>query len=472
MKLRKILLLIVVLGFGGVIETARLVRGHADFGPTGCRVLAGKFYGPSFGFESEQRHPVPGGTALDVQNAFGAVRVGRGAPGEVHLKVRIVVYRQTEAEARAFADQVKVTAELSGTSLRVLNNREGLERHDAARVGFETHLELTVPPDTAVTVRNEHGAVDVVDVAAADLWGSFEPIRLARVGGPAVVKAQHGEVWISGVQGALALTARHGTVEVEDVADRASIESAHGAVTARRTGPLTVDTRYGEVNVEAVRGDLEIRAQHARVQAREVTGNALVESSYGDVDLEQVGGEARTRVEHGRLTIREVKGPAFAKASYNDVVLARIGGPVEVTVTHGGVQAEALENGGRVEASGNEVVIDGFRGPLAVQAQRAGVRLVPAGAIQWPITVSATHGGIRLEVPAGSRFELEATARRGEVSINVPGLTITQTEGSQVTGRLGSGGQLVKLTAENGEVRVEPRVEVAHEQSPPPTLRP
>jgi hypothetical protein len=468
MKLRKILLLIVILAFGGIVETARVVRGHADLGPSGCRVLAGKFYGPSFGFESEQRHPVPPGTALDVHNAFGAVRVGRGAPGEVHLKVRTVVYRNTEEEARAFAVQVKVTAELSGTSLRVLTNRESLERHDAARVGFETHLELTVPPETAVTVRNEHGAVDVADVAAADLWGSFESIRLARVGGPAVVKGQHGDVSITGVQGALSLTTRHGAVEVEDVADRASIESAHGPVTARRTGTLTVDNQHGEVNVETVHGDLEIRAQHARVQAREVSGNAVVENSYGDVELEQVGGEARTRVEHGRLTIRDVKGPAFAKVNYNNVVLARIGGPVEVSVNHGGVQAEALEQGGRVEASGNEVIIDGFRGALAVQAQRAGVRLVPSSAIQWPVTVSATHGGIRLEVPAGSRFDLEATARRGEVSVNVPGLTITQTEGSQVTGRLGAGGQLVKLTAENGEVRVEPRVEVAQQESPKP----
>jgi hypothetical protein len=468
MKLRKILLLIVVLGFGGIVETARVVRGHADLGPTGCRVLAGRFYGPSFGYESEQRHPVAAGTALDVQNSFGAVRVGRGAPGEVHLRVRTVVYRQTEAEARAFADQVKVTAEVSGTSLRVSTNRDALERYDAARVGFETHLELTVPPETAVTIRNEHGAVDVADVAAADVWGSFEPIRLARVGGPAVVKGQHGEVWISGVQGALSLTSRHGSVEIEDVAQTASIDAAHGSVTVRRTGALTVENQHGEVNVEAVRGNLEVRAQHARVQARQVTGDALIESSYADVDVEEVGGEARTRVEHGRLTLRDVKGAAFAKASYNDVVLARISGPVEVSVSHGGVQAEALEKGGRVEASGNEVAIDGFGGPLAVQAQRAGVRLVPSGALLWPVTVSATHGGIRLEVPAGSRFDLEATARRGDVSVNVPGFAVTETTGSQVTGRLGEGGQLVKLTAENGEVRVEPRVEVARTDTPTP----
>jgi hypothetical protein len=467
MKLRKILLLFVILVAGGAIDVARAVRGHADLGPTGCRVLAGKFYGPSFTFESEQRHPVPAGTALDVQNAFGAVRIGKGAPGEVHLKLRTVVYRDNEQQARAFSERVKVGAEMSGTSLRVVTNREELERHDS-RIGFETHLELLVPPDTAVTVRNEHGAVDVADVGAADVWGSFQDIRLSRVAGPAVVKGQHGAVRVSGVGGALSLSNRHGDVEVEDVTDRGSIDTQHGRVTARRTGALTVEGRYGDVEVETVRGDLEVRSQHSGVQVRDVAGSAVVENAYGDVDVEQVTGEARARVEHGRVTVRDVKGPVYARTQYNNVVLARIGGVVEVTVHHGGVQAEGLESGGRIEASGNEVAIDGFRGPLAVKAERAAVRLVPSAALQWPLTVSAAFGGIRLEVPAGSHFELEAAATRGELSVDVPGLTVTESAGSRLTGRVGGGGELVKLTAENGDVRLEPRVEVAHRASPEP----
>jgi DUF4097 and DUF4098 domain-containing protein YvlB len=467
MKASKILLLLAILFAGGLIEVVRVARGHADLGPTGCRVLGGRFYGPSFTFESEERHAVAPGTALDVANAFGAVRVAVGAPGEVHLRLRTVVFRPTEEEARAFSERVRATATPSGTSLRIVTNREHLERTDH-RIGFETHMELSVPPDTAVTVRNEHGPVDVSDVAAADIWGSFDGIRLSRVGGPAVVKGQHGEVWVSGVRGALSLTNRHGSVEIEDVADRVTVDAQHGAVTSRRTGALTVDGEHGDVEVETVRGDLEIRSRHGRVTAREVAGSAQVEHFYGDVEVEQVTGEARARVEHGRLTVRDVQGPVTAKASFNDIVLLRIAGAVDVSVQHGGVHAEALEGGGRVEAVGNEVSIDGFRGPLAVQVQRGRVELLPQTPLQSAVTVSSTHGGIRLEVPAGSRFTLEAEARRGELSVNVPELTITQSEGSRLAGSVGGGGELVKLTAENGEVRLEPRVDVARRESPEP----
>jgi DUF4097 and DUF4098 domain-containing protein YvlB len=470
-KATKILLLFVILLFGGFIEAARLVRGEMDLGPTGCRVLEGRFRGPSFSFESEQRQAVPASTALEVQNAFGTVRVSAGGPGEVVLKLRTVVYQPTEQEARRFSERVRASAERSGTALRVSTNRDELERAEP-RVGFETHLELAVPPDTTVTVRNEHGAVDVAGVAAADVWGSFDGVALSRIAGPAVVKAQHGQVTISGVQGALSVDTRHGGVEVEDVADRVTMETQHGPVTARRTGPLNLKAEFGDIEVETVRGALEIRSQHGRVEARDIAGTALIETMYGDVDLAQVQGDVRTTVQHGRLELRDLKAAAFARARYNDVVLQRVAGAVDVEVEHGAVQAEDLGSGGRVEATGNDVSVDRFRGPLAVQSHRGGVRLVPAEPLRWDLTVSATHGGIRLEVPPGSRFDLEAEARRGELSFDVPGLSVTRSDASRATGQLGGGGHAVKLTSENGDVRLEARVDVARESASSPSPRP
>src|SRR5207245_1541775 len=77
----KIGLLILVLGFGGVVETAWSVRQNIGFGPQGCRVLAGRFYGPSFTFGAEQTRPVSAATAIGVDNAFGAVTVRAGEAG-------------------------------------------------------------------------------------------------------------------------------------------------------------------------------------------------------------------------------------------------------------------------------------------------------------------------------------------------------------------------------------------------------
>jgi len=455
MKASKIGLLILVLGFGGVVETAWSVRQNIGFGPQGCRVLAGRFYGASYTFDAQQTVPVPAGTTIEVDNAFGGVNVRAGEPGQVKISLRKVVFRPTEEQARAFASGVQIKAALEGMVLRVGTNRDELEnRAEGREVGFETHLEVTVPPATAVTVRNEHGRVDVADAAAADVTNSFDAVRVERVSGPARIQSRHGDVAASTVGGELSLVARHGRVQVEDVQGRVTVDSEHGDVSAARTGGLVVRATHGEVGVESVRGDLEVRGQHGPVRARDVSGAASVESSFGDAQLEKVGGDARVTVAHGGIDASDVVGGVTAETSYADVTLARIGGPVQVKVSHGAVKARALEKGAQVTASG-DVEIDGFRGDVRVEVDRGGVALVPAGALTDRVWASATHGAVRLEVPAGSRFALDATAEPGEVEVDVPGLVLTSTSSGVAKGEIGGGGNPVHLQARHGDVRVQ-----------------
>ena len=456
MKASKIGLLILVLGFGGAVETAWSVRQNIGFGPQGCRVLAGRFYGSSFTFDAERTQPVPAGTAIEVVNAFGGVTLRAGDPGQVKIALRKVVFRPTEEQARAFANEIRIDATLDGSLLRVGTNRDELEnRSEGREVGFETHFELTVPPATAVTVRNEHGRVEVADAARADITSSFDEVRLSRVSGAARIQSRHGDVLASTVGGDLSVVARHGRVELQDVQGRATVDSEHGDVRADRTGGIVIRASFGEVGVEGVRGDVEVRSQHGPVTARDVTGAATIEGSFGDARVEKAGGDARITVAHGAVEAADVAGGLVAETSFGDVVLARVGGPVQVKVAHGGVNARVLEKGAQISASGADVVIDGFRGDVRVEVDRGGVSLTPAGALTDPVWASAAHGAVRLEVSAGSRFVLDATAEPGEVQVDVPGLVLTSTSAGLTKGEIGGGGSSVHLQARHGDVRVQ-----------------
>ena len=456
MKASKIGLLILVLGFGGAVETAWSVRQNIGFGPQGCRVLAGRFYGSSFTFDAERTQPVPAGTAIEVVNAFGGVTLRAGDPGQVKIALRKVVFRPTEEQARAFANEIRIDATLDGSLLRVGTNRDELEnRSEGREVGFETHFELTVPPATAVTVRNEHGRVEVADAARADITSSFDEVRLSRVSGAARIQSRHGDVLASTVGGDLSVVARHGRVELQDVQGRATVDSEHGDVRADRTGGIVIRASFGEVGVEGVRGDVEVRSQHGPVTARDVTGAATIEGSFGDARVEKAGGDARITVAHGAVEAADVAAGLVAETSFGDVVLARVGGPVQVKVAHGGVNARVLEKGAQISASGADVVIDGFRGEVRVEVDRGGVSLTPAGALTDPVWASAAHGAVRLEVSAGSRFVLDATAEPGEVQVDVPGLVLTSTSAGLTKGEIGGGGSSVHLQARHGDVRVQ-----------------
>ena len=456
MKGAKIGLLLLILAFGSTVETAWRVRNRLGAGAWGWFMMGGKFHGPSFTFTADQTEAVAADTPVQVENAFGGVKIVQGAPGEVRVALRKVVYLPTQEKARVFADRIRVQAVREGNTLRILTNRAELDREASSvepETGFETHLDIVVPPGTVVKVVNEHGAIDVADVARADLSGSHDNVRVSRVGGPAEIQGRHGDVHASGIKGDLRLTNRHGDTTVEDVEGRVTLNVQHGGITAARVGSLTVTSAHGDVTAETVHGDLEVHGQHGSVHGRDVTGRASVETTFEGITLDKIGGDARARTEHGDIRLTDVTGAANAEASFDDVTLTRIGGPATIVVRHGAARGQGLYKGAIVRASGDEVVLEDFRGPVEVESERAAVRLVPAGAISAGVKVTSTHGGIELQVPAGSRFDLEASADHGQISTDdVPGLSTTETSAGRLAATLGGGGNAVTLSTTHGDV--------------------
>jgi DUF4097 and DUF4098 domain-containing protein YvlB len=456
---RKIAFLILIVLFAASVETAWNVREHVDFGPQGCRVMGGRFYGPSWSFEATGERPVTSSALrLEVDNAFGGVSVVKGAPGVVKARLRKVVFLPTEERARQLADRIELRLTGDADVVKVATNRDELGRRD--EVGFETHFEIEAPEGTAVQVRSEHGRVELTDVAAADVTASFDGVTLERVAGDATLEVRHGSVSVERVGGRLQINSRHGDVTLAGVAGPAKLELQHGNLGVRETSALEVELAYGELTAESVGGDLVVRSQHAPVTASDVTGRAEVETSFGGVRLERIGGDARVKVEHGHVAATDISGGFTGETSFDSVELERVRGPVELKVQHGGVEAKGLESGARVRAAGDDVTLEGFAGAIDVEVERGSARLAPGAPIKADVIASATHGNVALEVPDGSAFQLEAESHRGQVDAEIAGLSTQRDEGRRhgqhVQGQHGAGGPQVRLTAD-GDVSLDAR---------------
>lgn len=456
---RKIGFLLLLLGFGAVVETAWFARGDLRIGPEGCRVIRGRFYGPSYAFEQTAERALAAGEAprLEVRNAFGGVRVTPGAPGVVKVKLRKVVFLPTEEKARAFADRVELRLSGDGARVEVGTNREDIGRGDD--VGFETHLEIEAPADTAVEVRGEHGRVDVLGVASADVVSSFDGVAIERVAGAVKLEAGHGEVRVSATGGTLELVSRHGNVEVSEVRGAARLDVEHGDLSVRQTGGLDVEIQHGGMTVESVAGDLAVRGGHAELRASDVTGRAELETSFGGIHVARVGGEVRATAQHGQVDAEDVAGNVFAETTHAGVSLERVDGEVQGIVDHGGIEARSLSKGAKLRAAGGDVSLDGFTGPVEVEVERGSARLSPRAPVLSAIAATVTSGEVRLDVPEGSRFDLDAEAKRGETQAEFPGLAASKTEGEpgrghRLTGQVGGGGAAVRLRAD-GDVVLE-----------------
>jgi len=454
MSARKIGMLLLLLAVGGAIETSWQVHRNWQLGPDGCRVMGGRFYGPSYTFEQADQRAIGAEPQLVVKNAFGGVRVSAGAAGVVKARLRKVVFEPTEQEARAFADRIELRLSVEGSAARVETNGALLARTAAG--GFEPHRAPAVPPDTVVTVKNEHGQVDLSGVRSADVVSSFDGVSVRKLAGPLKLDSRHGDVSVSDLGGALELTSRHGGVELLDLHGPATIDSQHGDLTVRRSGRLEIRQQHGAVTAEGVDGDLVVRAGHSEVKASDVRGNADVETSFAGTELTRIGGDARAKADHGAVSAEDVAGGATIETSYEAIALDRVGGATALNVHHGGVEGKGLAQGVRVRASGGDVTLDGFSGPAEVELERGNARLTPRAAVTAPLSVSVKNGEAELALPEGSHVDVQAESRRGEVHSDVSELRGTSGHdglGHQLSGRLAGGGNAVTLRAD-GDVRI------------------
>jgi len=455
MRARKLLLLLAILCCGAGIEVAHGVRDQLVIGPTGCRVLSGRFYGPSFVFDTEERRALEPGTALLIENAFGAVVVSGGAADEVGVKLRTRVYAPDRDKARAFADQVELRLDEADGRLTVATNRDSLGSGSRRTPGFETELELVVPAGTEVEVRSHHSRVELSDVAAAVVSASYEPVSVARVSGSVGLKTRQGTVKVDSVGGDLDLEARHGDVSIGDVAGAARLDVQHGAVRARGLASLKLKHRYGDLEASEITGDLEVDGSHAGVKAREVSGRARVETSYAEIRLTGVRGDVRSVSRNGGLRVETAGGALSAEVSDGPVRLDAVNGPLEVKARRGEVRVTGLRQGGTIEADGNDVELRDFSGPVEVRTRLGDVRLFPGTPLEQSLSAASRQGGsILLEVETGNGFRLEAGAPQGEVRAQIPGFEATIEERGRLQGSVGQASTPVSLRAERGDVVV------------------
>ncbi len=448
------LLLASILCLGASVETAYRVREHVGVGPFGWRLFGGRFYGPSHDFEETAARELAAGMPVAVENAFGDVQVTAGDPGKVEITLRKLIYLGSEERAQAFAQRVRLEAQIVDGRFRIATNRAELEREgDAFDVGFETHMNVRVPPGTAVAVKGSHGRADVEGAGETRIENDFGDVRASHVG-ELDIDSGHGTLEVLNAAGGVIAEVRFGDTSIRDAAGSVRLTSEHGEVSAERTGALSVEAKHGSVRVESVRGDLDVTAEHSAVTAGRVEGAARIATTFEDVSLEDVGGDARVRVEHGQAKCLRIEGALVVETSFGDAELEDVSGFVEASVSHGGLRGARLRGGIKARSEGDDVVLDAFRGDVTAEAVRGSVKLVPEGALTTNVKASASFGGVDLRVPEGSRFALLAGVDRGELDVAVPGFQLAEATDERVRGRLGEGGGTVELNAEHGSVHV------------------
>ncbi len=187
----------------------------------------------------------------------------------------------------------------------------------------------------------------------------------------------------------------------------------------RRDADLS--TSGGSIKVEDLTANLRAHTSGGSVKLREVTGNAKVDTSGGSIEGDTLAGTLDARTSGGSVRLDKVAGDLLAHTSGGSIRIEEAGGKVDARTSGGSVEvafAKGNARGGELETSG---------------------------------------GGIRVGLDPSVNLDLEAEASSGKVISDLPVQVIGAISTSRVHGKIGSGGETLRVHSDGGPIHIEAR---------------
>jgi DUF4097 and DUF4098 domain-containing protein YvlB len=196
--------------------------------------------------------------------------------------------------------------------------------------------------------------------------------------------------------------------------------------------------------VKSVSGDIEIRDARAEGEVRSVSGNITLTGTQGVLDIHSTSGDVK--VDSGTLrNVHTVSG---------DILLRSVRGDIQVQSTSGDILTEGT--GGTVEAHtiSGDMTISGLT--LREATSTSGdIRINPTG-FSDAVKLASVSGDITVRMPSSVNADLSMETVSGDlINRSNQSITATQISRRKISGRIGSGGNSIRVHTTSGDVVLE-----------------
>ncbi len=365
---------------------------------------------------------------LDIENSFGWIHINTGDVDEITMEARKIVYSFSKADAEAELQNLEIITNLADNKLTIDVPMDDLP----SRAGFVKRLEveftITVPAETSVIVNSDFGEVSVAGTTgSADITTGFGGIEVQNLTGSLTISNQNGSTTLSGIRAGadkIQVISSFGEINVNGAeAGSIYLKSNNGGISLEdgyTSGAITLDSGFGDVRYSVGRAEtVSINSDNGEVMLKDVTVNAEVTatSNFGDVTVFDVSAKRYTiQSQNGELILDGAAGAIKAKSGFGSITLHR-------------AQDVTLD----LRSDNGSIKFDGSLG-------------------SGPHVVSSNFGSIEMILPANSNLNIDMDTDFGDIDTDFEILTSGKQSEKEITGKIGSGGDLLEVHTNNGSI--------------------
>jgi DUF4097 and DUF4098 domain-containing protein YvlB len=244
-----------------------------------------------------------------------------------------------------------------------------------------------------------------------------------------------------------------------------------------------------DVHFEERPGEVEVRVDRKRkvsswfrsgpgVRFRiEVPSGAEIDidTAGGEIEAREIGAAARLDTSGGEIRASRIGGPLLADTSGGAITIEEVDGDVDADTSGGGIRIDSVRGNVRADTSGGSIAITGVTGDIHADTSGGSIKIDEAGgqvradSSGGPIRVSfgpgnasggslsTSGGGITVTLDATVGLDIDASSSGGSVEFDMPLTVQGRVSKNAVKGKLGSGGELLKLRTSGGGIEIRSR---------------
>ncbi len=163
-----------------------------------------------------------------------------------------------------------------------------------------------------------------------------------------VLKTDHGNIELSGMEGSQELKTDHGDISAEFISGKLFAVTDHGNINVKESkDDIDIRTDHGDLVLNNVKGKVHAVTDHGNVDGHMIEGTLYASTDHGDVTLKNLSCSVETSTDHGYISLHfeKISGDITAGNSNGDIsVQLPKGNGLNLDLRGRDVDTDALEN--------------------------------------------------------------------------------------------------------------------------------
>jgi len=220
--------------------------------------------------------------------------------------------------------------------------------------------------------------------------------------------------------------------------------------------PVTATANHGDIELSAITGAVtaHINSGGSSLSAHSMDSGITIEGHAQDLSLSDITGTVSISGEFfGTTRLERIRGAIHYHTIRTDLQLARLDGEAEIS-PHSDLSIEQAAGPVVLNTSNRNINLDRITGDIAVTDRYGTIDLTAAPPL-GAITLEDRNGSVKLVLPEHAVFSAQANTTNGEVYTDFALSTSGSESHKSLTGTVGAGGPLVRITSTNGDISID-----------------